>query len=233
MCNPLVIASAAATAAGTYMQYKSQQKAQDKINQAIALNDESNERLQRESQAAALEAGEGFNRENFDEAQNQETVKLRQQLTDNLSQGVLPGEFYGGRQSENTKQYAEIKDQEARDFSQQMADALANLRGFEQGLRVQNKGVQSAGEKAGMNQNFQVGNNAVLPHQIRAAEASAQNPLADILVGVGGVGLSAGLSGSAVTGPLNSQSSLSRTIAGMKDVQGPVNGFGGSGFNLV
>lgn len=200
MCNPLAIGSAALTAFGTYKQYQSQQKAQDRINQAISQNDERNEALRRQSQGQVLNQADQFTREKFDANQAAETEKLDRSYTDNLSQGDMPGEFYGGRMSENTRVLSDQKSSEATDFSKEIASALARMRGFESGMRVNNTGINRAAETAAMNSNFIGGNNAVLPLQIEAAKQSGSNPLADIMVGVGSAGVSAGLSGG--SGPM-------------------------------
>lgn len=233
MCDPLTIGSAALTAFGTYQQYQSQKDAQKETERVLARNAESQEALRRDSQAGVMNSLQDFKREKFDQTQDDETAKIQQKLTDNLSQGVLPGEYYGGKQSDNTRQYAQIKTQQSTDFSKELAEALARMRGFDAGLRTSNVGINRAGEKVVMNNNFMDGNNAILPIQLEAAKQKASNPLADIMVGVGMAGVGAGLSGSAANGPLSSQSSLSRNLAGMKNVPGPINGFAGTGFNLV
>lgn len=194
MCEPLTIASAALTAFGTYQQHQSQKKAQKKTEAAIRATGEANERLRDQSQTRVLDSADNFSREKFDENQAAETEKLSQKLTDPLTQGTLPGEYYGGRQSENTQRVLEDKNAEATDFSVGIADALANLRGFGQALGVNQRDTQRAGELVGLNQNKQTGNNAVLPIQLEGIKQGAQNPLADIMVGIGSAGVSAGLS---------------------------------------
>jgi len=203
MCDPVSIGSAALTAFGTFQQYQSQKKAQDRVEQAISNNAEAQEKLRRESQAGVKDSAEQFNRETFDKTQADETAVIQKKLTDNLSQGDLPGEYYGGKQSDNTKKNIEVKSKGASDFSAQIADALARMRGFDAGLSKTNMSINRAGEKVLMNNGFMDGNNAVLPIQIEAAKQSGSNPLADIMVGVGSAGLSAGLSGG--TGPMTTQ----------------------------
>lgn len=233
MCDPLTIGSAALTAIGSFQQYQSQKKAQKGVESAIARNAEAQEALRRDSQAGVQNAAQDFNREKFDKTQQDETAIIQQKLTDSLSQGVLPGEYYGGKQSENTRKYAVEKSNESTDYSKEIADALARMRGFDAGLRTTNVGINRAGEKVLMNNGFMDGNNTVLPIQIEAAKQKASNPIADIMVGLGSAGMSAGLSGAAKTGALSSQSSFSRSLSGMGKAQGPVNGFAGTGFNLV
>lgn len=190
MCDALTISSAALTAFGTLQQHRSQKKAQERTENAIRATGEANDRLREQSQQRVLGATDNFSRENFDKIQAQETEKLSQKYKDPISQGVLPGEYYGGQQSENTQRYLEDKNAEANDFSSGIADALANLRGFGQALGVNQRDTQRAGETVGVNQNKEAGNNAVLPIQIEAARQSAQNPFADIMVGAGSAGLS-------------------------------------------
>ena len=50
-----------------------------------------------------------------------------------------------------------------------------------------------AAEQITLNNNFTAGNNAVLPLALEAAKQSGQNPLADLMVGLGSAGISAGL----------------------------------------
>lgn len=200
MCDPLTIAGAAATVGGTFMQMRSQQKAADKVRQVLSRNAESQENLRRDSQAGVQDAAGEFDRTKFDQTQSDETALLKQRFTDNLSQGDLPGEYYGGRESENTKKYTEKKTGEANIYSQQLADALARMRGFDQGLSKTNLGINRASEKVVMNNGFMDGNNAILPGQIEAAKQSGANPLADIMVGLGGASLNAGLAGKTIPG---------------------------------
>lgn len=194
MCDPLTIGSAALTAFGTYQQYQSQKKAQQRVENAIRTTGEANERLRQESQQRVLQSADRYNRDDFDQLQSDETQKLAQKFTDPISQGALPGEYYGGAQSENTQRYLEDKNSKANEYSQGIAEALANLRGFGQALGVNQRDTTRAGEVVGVNQNKEAGNNAVLPVQIEAARQSAANPIADLFVGVGSAGLSAGLS---------------------------------------
>ena len=200
MCDPLTIGSAALTAFGTYQQYQSQKKAQKRTEAAIRANGEANDRLRQQSQERVLGSADNFTREKFDELQNQETQKLSQKYTDPISQGVLPGEYYGGKQSENTNRRINDKNTSANEYSKGIAEALANLKGFGQALGVNQRDTQRAGELVGLNQNKEAGNNAVLPIQIEAARQSAANPLADIMVGLGSAGLTAGLSAGATAG---------------------------------
>lgn len=232
MCDPLTIGSAALTAFGTMQQMNSQKKAQKGVQNAIAANDAANEKLRADSQAGVMDSTDKFSREKFDEQQQQETQVLDKRFTDNLSQGDLPGEYYGGKVSANTQKYTADKSREGTDYSQEIATALARMRGFDTGLNKNNQAINRSGEKVLMNSNFQQGNNAVLPLTIEAAKQKASNPLADIMVGIGGAGLSAGLSSAA--GPLSSQGSLSRIVAGSSpSMQGPMQSFGNTGFNLV
>lgn len=203
MCEPLTIASAALTALGTYQQYQSQKDAQKETERVLARNAETQEGLRRDSQVGVTNAADAFKRDKFDQNQEDQTAQITQKLTDNLSQGVLPGEYYGGRQSENTRQYAETKSAESTDFSKELAAALGRMRGFDAGLRTTNVGINRASEGVMMNNNFMDGNNAILPIQLEAAKQKASNPLADIMVGIGGAGLSAGLSGG--SGPMTTR----------------------------
>jgi len=200
MCDPVSIGSAALTAFGTLQQYQSQKKAADRVEQAVANNAQEQERLRQNSQAGVQDSAQQFSRDKFDKTQSDETATIEKKLTDSLSQGDLPGEYYGGRESANTKQYAQTKSMESTDFSRQMAEALAKMRGFDAGMGKTNLGINRASEKVVMNNGFMDGNNAVLPLQIEAAKQSGQNPLADIMVGVGSAGLQAGLSGG--SGPM-------------------------------
>lgn len=214
------------------MQSKAQASAQRGINAAINANGEANDRLRHESQGKVLDSANTFSRENFDRTQQDETAKIKDKLTMALGGGTLPGE-YNGLQSENTRAYTEKKNTQTNDFSKQMADALANLRGFGQGQVVNTAGVQRAGEVVGMNQNKEAGNNAVLPLQIEAAKRKGQSPLGDIFTGLGTAGLTAGLAGAGSgSGILGSQGSVSRLVGtGNPSFVGPMQGFGG--FNLV
>lgn len=229
MCDPLTIGSLVLTAAGTGMQMQSQRRAQKGIEGAIRENDNKNDALRTQSQAAVLDNTNKFSRENFDKNQQDETAKVQTKLTDALSQGKLPGEYYGGPMSENTKRYTEQKTAQTNDFSNSMAEALAKLRGFGQGQAVNTQGIQRAGEVVGMNRSKEAGNNAVLPLAIDAAKRKGQNPLADLMVGFGTAGVGAGLSGAQ---PFGAQGGLSRLFTtGHYGFTGPIQPSGI--FNLV
>lgn len=229
MCDPVSIASAVATVAGTAMQQRAQSRAQKGIESAIRNNGEANDRLRAESRTKVMDQTEQFNRDKFDRNQADETAKAKASFDRQISQGVLPGEYYGGAQSENTRRYSELKNNEAQSFSQQMSDALANLRGFDQAQGVNTRGIQRTSEVAGMNQNKEAGNNAILPLQIEAAKQKGSSLLGDILVGAGSAGLTAGLSGGGSGGlgaAFGGQGATSRWIAGMPaNMQGPVPSF--------
>lgn len=232
MCDPLSAASALLTIGGSYMQSQSQRRAERGIQNAITNNANMQDKLLANSQAGVLDAANKFDRTKFDQTQADETGKIQKSFRDNLSQGDLPGEYYGGKQSENTQKYSKGKSAATTDYSREIADALARMRGFEQGMTTNNTGINRAGERVLMNNNFMQGNNAVLPLEIEAAKRKGQNSLADLMVGLGHTGLSAGLSNvPGAGGVLNSQSGLSRWLSGTK--VGPINGFGGTGFNLI
>jgi len=233
MCDPLTIGSALLTVGGTAMQQKAQRSAQKGIEGAIRANGEANDRLRNESRTGIMNSAQDFSREKFDQTQMDETAKVRQQLEAALSPGKLPGEYYGGQQSENTRKYTETKTKQTNDFSMQMADALAKLRGFGQGQQVNTRGVQRAGEVVGMNQNKESGNNAILPLQIEAAKRKGQTPLGDLFVGLGTAGTAAGLAGGG-SSIFGSQGGLSRLMGtGSTGAVGPMQSFGNMGFNLV
>jgi len=198
MCDPLSIASAVATVAGTAMQMQAQNKARKGVNAAIAANGEANDKLRANSRAGVEATAQGFNRETFDANQANETQAVQQKLTDALAGGKLPGEYYGGEQSANTRQYTEQKVSKADAYSQQIADALARMRGFTQAQGTNNRNISRTGEVVAINQNKEQGNNAVLPLQIEAAKSKAHSPLGDILTMAGSAGSAAGLSGAPV-----------------------------------
>lgn len=196
MCDPMTIASVAISAVGTGMQMQAQKKAQKAINNAVNANGIANDKLREQSRQGVVDTTQKFSRESFDRNQADETGKVQAKLTDALSAGKLPGEYYGGAQSENTRGYTEQKTTETNDFSKQMADALARLRGFGQGQAVNTQRVQRAGEVVGMNQNKEAGNNAVLPLQIEAAKQKGSSPLGDLFTGIGSATLGPSLSSS-------------------------------------
>lgn len=199
MCDPLTIGSIAVTGLGTMMQMRSQEKAQRSMDNVLRENASEAERLQKDSQGRTLKAAEEFGRDKFDQNVADETAKTKKQFIDAQSGGV-PGEYYGDSVSDNTKRYQEKKSSEASDYTKRMAAALATMRGFEGGMRAGNTQSQRASEQVAMNNNFMAGNNAILPLRLEAAKAKGSNPLADIMVGIGSAGLSAGLSGG--SGPM-------------------------------
>jgi hypothetical protein len=200
MCDPLTIGGAVVTGLGTVMQMRSQQQARNKMDSVIRANADEADRLQKDSSKRTLTAAEGFDRPKFDANVSEQTQKTKKDFMDAQSGGALPGEFYGESTSDNVKQYREQKGQESSNYTNRMAEALSRLRGFEGGMRVAGTQTNRAAEQVLLNNNFMQGNNAILPIQLEAAKAKGSNPLADIMVGLGSAGMSAGLSGKTIPG---------------------------------
>lgn len=191
MCTGMEIAAAASLAStlgGTYMQMQAQEKAQDRINNVISSNAEKNDQLQRDSQASMYEALGGYNKDKLEETQTQQTDDIRTRLVNSLSKGNLPGDYSTGPVSENTQKYIKDTSTKASKFSEDLAKALAEMKGFDSTLTTLGRGTTKAAEKAGMNKSFQAGNTAILPAQIEAAKASGHSPIGDALTMAGSIG---------------------------------------------
>ena len=202
MCTGAEIAmiSVAASAAGTGLQGTSHSDTQKEIREAQAATDEANDQLQRQSQQEVLETTDDFSRERFDDVQAEQTGNIKKTFKDSLAEG-LPGQFSSGDLSSNTQRLLSDETTKNRGDTDRFASALANLRGFSQGLTDSNRGIQRAGENIQLNQTAQSGNSAVLPLTIQGAVNNSGNPFADILVAGGAAGAqAAGTQGTVKTG---------------------------------
>lgn len=196
MCDPLTIASAAATVIGTGMQMKAQSNARKETERVMSRNAEKQDALRKDSQTKLMDVAKNYDRENYDAEQAEATQVMADKFAAGTGEGVLPGGEYSVPQttSSNTTRYADKKKGENDAYLQEYQKGLAKLRGFTQNAAAQRRDVGRTGEQMQLNSEFMRGNEAILPMQIQAAQSKANSPLGDILTAAGGAGLTYGLS---------------------------------------
>ena len=193
MCTgaEIAIISAVSTAAGTGLQMKAQSDARNEIQSAQLAADQKNKRLINESQSAQLAAAEMFDPTAIEENQEVEANKIQERLVANLSGGF--DNFGGGSERPAIVQQAVNREsQKATDYNTGLAEALANLRGFDQNLFNQNINLNRTAQDTALNNAFIHGNADALSADVAAVDVSS--PFGDALTTLGGVGLQAGLS---------------------------------------
>lgn len=195
MCDPITIASIAATAVGTGLQMKAQRDAQQDMKATLRRNEEKNRQLEDKNAAALVDARKNYDRGAFDEAAAAEAAALTQKFQDIQSDGAIPGEFgYGKRETPQIVKDFELKKRgDAKAFSNDYAQKLANMAGFGEAMFDNSIMNSRAGEVMDMNRSFMRGNNMVADQQIAAIQANAGSPLGDLLSAAGSVGMAYGL----------------------------------------
>ncbi len=156
----------------------------------------------------------------FDDIGGQQEEKVRQ-LTDEFS-----GEANRGadviaasmpRTSSNiTVQNDERERESATGFADQQGEAMARMRSFSDLFGGLGRDMAQDGSQIGMIGGFKRGSQGALPFELEAASMKGQGlqTAADIMGGLGGIGLNAGLSGANLFGGSQPLSALRRGTIG-------------------
>lgn len=234
MCDPLTIGSLALTAGGMVANNVAQNRVEKAREGAMSAERIRQQKLDQETEAANLHARDNY--KDFEGEQGERASSLgdffASQNTDipaSASGGVeaetptemIPTNASNVVNSERSKQLTKTKE-----YSDQQAAALGNLRAFGDLLGEKSREqVRDAGIVGQIN-GFKRGSSAVLPYELEAANSKGDGMklFADVLSGLGsigtGVGLSKGgynlfgLNSSGVGGPVSTIAGSSTTPAG-------------------
>lgn len=214
MCDPLTIAGAALSVGSTVANAAAANKAAKAREQTLAAERIRQGALDQEAQALNARAQDRF------EGAAAKTEEKKQALGDYFAQPVENSEannaaaaLPAGANSIVTREMAK-KAGEAKAFTDQQGQALASLRAFGDMLgetsRLQARDAGEVGQIGG----FKRGSSNVMPLELDAAaqKGAGLRLLGDVLGGIGGVSLNAGLTGG----------SLGSMFGGAKTVAGPV-----------
>jgi len=195
MCNPILLASAAATGAGIYMQNQSAKKAQKARTAAVTAENQRQKAFQEDGQGAMLASNAMMDRSGgFDAGVAKEAAGLGNYYGGNLAQALnLPSAGKGTPQI--VKEAFQTADSNAAARDKQQDLALADLNSF--GSYLTNRINPAFSDSANANAiagNFMQGSTTALQSELEAANQKAYNPLAQLLMAGGQVGTSAGLS---------------------------------------
>jgi hypothetical protein len=201
MCDPLTIAGVALSAGS-----------------AVANNAAANQQARAQANAMAAERSRqrmlddearGVNQRSqnrFEDIEGQQEEK-RTQLVDEFSGEANRGaEVIAAalpRSSSNiTMQNDERERGRASEFADQQGDALARMRSFADLFGGIGRGMAQDGSELGMIGGFKRGSQGVLPFELESAAMKGQGlrNAADIMGGLGSIGLNAGLSGASLFG---------------------------------
>jgi hypothetical protein len=196
MCDPMTIASVALSAGS-----------------AVANNAAANQQAQAQAAAMAAERsrqrvfddeGRGVNEqarnrfENISEQQDQKTRDLTEVFSGEANRGADVISAALPRTSSNiTMQNDERERGRASDFANQQGEAMARMRSFADLFGGLGRDTAQDASQIGMIGGFKRGSQGVLPFELEAASMKGQGlrTAADIMSGLGGIGLNAGLSG--------------------------------------
>lgn len=197
MCDPLTIAGAALTVGSTVANASAARKAEAARNDALAAERIRQGALDQEAQALNTQSQDRFT--DFETKREDKATALgdyfappTENTEANNAAAVLPAET----NSVITREMAK-KSGEARAFTDQQGAALAELRSFGDLLgdtsRMQGRDASLVGQIGG----FKRGSSNVLPLELEAAAKKGQGMrvLGDILGGIGGIAMNAGLTG--------------------------------------
>lgn len=204
MCDPLTIAGAALSVGSTVANVAAANKAAKARNDALAAERIRQGTLDQEAQALNVQAQDRYT--GFEAKREEKAAALGDYFAppaENSEANNAAAALPSGANSIVTREMAKQSD-EARAFTDQQGAALASLRSFGDMLgdtsRMQGRDASLVGQIGG----FKRGSSNVVPLELEAAAQKGQGlrVLGDILGGIGGISLNAGLTGSKIGGSL-------------------------------
>lgn len=195
MCDPVTIAGVALTGLSSGLNYVAQNKVQDARDDALAAERIRQGRLDQEAQALNTQSQDRY--ENFEGKQTEKGVELADYFTGQdvpapTAEAALPTTASNITVQEEAKQRGAAKD-----FTNRTGAALGNLRSFGDLLadtsRLQARDAGLIGQIGG----FKRGSSNALGFELDEAASAGDGMklFGDIAGGLGGIGVSAGLSG--------------------------------------
>jgi hypothetical protein len=227
MCDPLTIAGIALSAGSAVANNAA--ASQQARAQASAMAAERTRQRMLDDEASGVNAQARNRFEDVEQQQTDTASALRDQFTGEANRGAEVIAAALPRTSSNiTLMDEQEKRQGATDFANQQGDALARMRSFSDLFSGLGRDVAQDGSQIGMVGGFKRGSQGVLPFELEAASMKGQGmrTFADILGGLGSVGVNAGLSGGKLFG--GASSIPRRTLGPMARAGSTFSGAGGS-----
>lgn len=194
MCEPTILASVAAQVAGTVIQDRANKKARRARNTAIDNNSKRRKVLEDQARMATSKSKDMFQDDAFDAGNQVSQSKFAKLYNDTINTpnysmpnvGSAPAIIQEALDSEMAKAAA---------YNRQQGEAKAKLASLGDYLATQvNPQLSKSANTGQMIGNFLQGEGNVLDAELRAAEAKAYSPMAQLLGSAGQVGTSYGLS---------------------------------------
>lgn len=196
MCDPLTIAGVALSGASMAANSAAQGRIQSARNDALAAERIRQRGFDNEADALNLQSQDRY--EDFGDKQTEKAQSLgdyftQQQVAEPAAAQSMPATSSNIAVQEESKQRGK-----ARDFTNQVGTALGDLRSFGDLLgdtsRLQARDASLVGQLGG----FKRGSSEVVPYELEAAnqKGAGLKLFGDILGGVGGLSMNAGLGGS-------------------------------------
>lgn len=233
MCDPITIATAVAlTAGGTALQADARSDARKKANSLRIENDEKNNRIIQNLQAQQQGAAKTFTPENITASQEEDADGIANIIKEGITDGFSASDF-GIKSTPQIVQRSDAQESdESAKFTSGFADALANLRSFDETMLDRSFSLNRLRENSQLQSGFIGGNNDVLEAGLSNIDPSS--PLGDIAVSLGTQALTSGF-GAPGSSPLakGGATGLGGSKAAMLPGQkigiarGPTNPFGG------
>lgn len=196
MCDPLTIASVALTAGSAAANNAAANKQASAQASAMAAERTRQARLDDEARGVNQQARNRF--ENVGEQQEAKATELTEEFTGPANRGAdLISAMLPRTSSNITMQNDERERGEATDFANQQGEAMARMRSFADLFGELGRGTAQDASQIGMLGGFKQGSQGALPFELEAASMKGGNlrNAADIMGGLGSIGLNAGLSG--------------------------------------
>jgi len=193
MCDPLTTAGVAAQVVGTKMQNDKFKKAQNQRNAAIDNNNLRRKQFEAEAQSGINKSKDMFQDDSFNAGNEASQSKFATLYNDTINTpnyampkiGNAPAIVEEAMANEMMKAAA---------YNKQQGEAKAKLASLGDYLATQvNPQFAKSAETTAMIGNFMQGESGVLDSELKAAEATAYSPTAQILSGVGSAATGAGL----------------------------------------
>jgi len=212
MCDPLTIAGAVLTIGSTAANYMANSQVERARNDALAAERIRQNTLDKEADALNLNSREQY--QDFDTQQTDRATQIGDFVAEQKMDVPEPGSAMPSSSSKIIVNEENKKRGQARDFTNQQAVALGNLRSFGDLLGDMGRNHARNAMEIGQIGGFKRGSSGVLPLELDEAsqKGSGLRLFGDILGGLGGLGVSAGLSGTSPFGLGSTATSATRSI---------------------
>lgn len=200
MCTIAAVAGAVLTAAGTAMQASSQRKAQDAMQSARLAEATRQENIRKRGEATVDKTVDSYEKPQIEDVMSDQMVTLGQEYKRASEPAIMSG---GNIPIGSTEIGGEVVkdafDKAMRGVDRRLsgaATARGKVNALGRTMWSQGFGLNRAGNEIALNNDERRGSMSVLPFELDAAAAKAQNPIGDLLVGLGGTVMGSGWGGS-------------------------------------